>query len=113
MFSLLANLYDYVKAKSERKLTLVALGLDNAGKTTIINSVQGLLDREVSPTFGFQSQTLTEGKYKVQGLRNTLVLLYFLGAAQLDLLHGDIAQLTSAAWTHRRLRSMMFQAART
>lgn len=66
MFGLLHNLYVYLKQKSERKIVLVTLGLDNAGKTTIINTIQGLLDKEVSPTFGFNTHSLTEGKYKVR-----------------------------------------------
>jgi len=68
MFGLLYNLYSHVRKKTERKLTLVALGLDNAGKTTLINTLNGELDKEVSPTFGFQSASLTEGKYKVRPL---------------------------------------------
>ncbi len=67
MFGLLRNLYDYVQKRSEKKLTLVALGLDNAGKTTLINTFKGHLDKEVSATYGFKSETLTEGRYKVRG----------------------------------------------
>jgi ADP-ribosylation factor-like protein 13B len=65
MFGLLFNLYNYVQKKSERKVTLITLGLDGAGKTTAINTIQGELEKEVSPTFGFNAQTLKEGKYKV------------------------------------------------
>ena len=65
MFNLLANLYHYVKKHSERKLTLVVLGLDNAGKTTCINTIRGEIDKEVTPTFGFNASTTEEGKYKV------------------------------------------------
>ena len=66
MFGLLYNLYQYVKKKNERKLTLVVLGLDGAGKTTAINTIRGELDKEVSPTFGFNAQSTEEGKYKVR-----------------------------------------------
>ena len=65
MFGLLHNLYKYIKKKNERKLTLVLIGLDGAGKTTAINTIRGELDKEVTPTFGFQAQMTDEGKYKV------------------------------------------------
>lgn len=66
MFGLLHNLYTYCKAKTERKLTIALLGVDNAGKTTLLNSLLGEVDKDTTPTFGFNSSTLTEGKYKIQ-----------------------------------------------
>lgn len=45
MFGLLQNLYKYLKEKAERKICLVILGVDNAGKTTLLNTVQGELVR--------------------------------------------------------------------
>lgn len=45
MFGLLHNLYKYLKKKSERKVTFVLLGLDNAGKTTLLNTINGQLVR--------------------------------------------------------------------
>lgn len=61
MFQLLYNFYHYCRKRSERTMTLAVLGIDNAGKTTLVNTVKGELDAEVSPTFGFNSHTLTEG----------------------------------------------------
>jgi small GTP-binding protein len=66
MFGLLHNLYKYYRKKTERKITIALLGLDNAGKTTILNTLQGELDRDTTPTFGFNSSTLNEGKYKLE-----------------------------------------------
>lgn len=66
MFGLLHNLYKYCKAKAERKLTLALLGVDNAGKTTLLNTALGELDKETTPTFGFNSSTMKEGKYTIQ-----------------------------------------------
>jgi energy-coupling factor transporter ATP-binding protein EcfA2 len=65
-FGLLHNLYKHLQSKYEKKLTLVCLGLDNAGKTTTINTLNGLLEEEATPTFGFQAQHLTEGRFKVR-----------------------------------------------
>jgi ADP-ribosylation factor-like protein 13B len=69
MFGLLHNLYTWVRKKQEKRITLVLLGIDNAGKTTLLHTVRGELDKEVTPTFGFSSSTLdTDGrlsKYKV------------------------------------------------
>lgn len=65
-FSLLVNLYKYLKSKSERKITLAILGLDNAGKTSILKQLKGEDPSTVSPTFGFEKQMLEEGKYTVE-----------------------------------------------
>mmetsp|Transcript_34385 Transcript_34385/g.76376 ORF Transcript_34385/g.76376 Transcript_34385/m.76376 type:complete len:374 (+) Transcript_34385:181-1302(+) len=66
MFEFLNCFCVYLKDKGQRKITLVILGIDNAGKTTLLNTIQGELDKAVGPTYGFSSQTLTEGKYKVE-----------------------------------------------
>lgn len=65
-FSLLYNLYKYLKNKSERKITLAVLGLDNAGKTSILKQLKGEDPATASPTFGFEKQMLEEGKYTVE-----------------------------------------------
>ncbi|EFJ49054.1 hypothetical protein VOLCADRAFT_59967 [Volvox carteri f. nagariensis] len=66
MFGLLYNFYKFCKKKSERKITLALLGLDNAGKTTLLNTIKGEVQQVTSPTFGFNSSTLQEGKYKIE-----------------------------------------------
>ncbi|KAG1652184.1 hypothetical protein FOA52_010010 [Chlamydomonas sp. UWO 241] len=71
-FGLLQNLYKHLQSKWEKKLTLVCLGLDNAGKTTTINTLNGLLEEEATPTFGFQAQHLTEGRFKMDELTRQL-----------------------------------------
>ncbi|KXZ48851.1 hypothetical protein GPECTOR_25g436 [Gonium pectorale] len=65
MFGLISNCYTFYKKKSERKITLALLGLNNAGKTTILNAIKGEIDEDTTPTFGFNSSTLHEGKYKI------------------------------------------------
>lgn len=56
MFGLLHNLFKYVKVSRERRITFVVLGLDAAGKTTLLNTLKGELGKEVAPTFGFKTE---------------------------------------------------------
>ncbi|MEW5300906.1 MAG: hypothetical protein WDW36_003799 [Sanguina aurantia] len=65
MFGLLHNLFKYVKVSRERRITFVVLGLDAAGKTTLLNTLKGELGKEVAPTFGFKTEEMGEGKYTV------------------------------------------------
>jgi len=54
MFTLLSNLRKYVAEKRERSATFVLVGLDNAGKTTVVKALQGQVVRDTRPTVGFQ-----------------------------------------------------------
>lgn len=65
MFGLLTNLYRWAKKKSERRIALVLLGLDNAGKTSVFNALNGEADKDTTPSFGFTRSTLKEGKYTI------------------------------------------------
>lgn len=60
-FSFLLNLF---KTKKET-LRLLFLGLDNAGKTTILNAMSDLPVEEISPTQGFNLKTVEHSKYKL------------------------------------------------
>jgi ADP-ribosylation factor-like protein 2 len=51
-----------VKAK-EREIRVLMVGLDNAGKTTIVKRVNGESIDEISPTLGFNIKTMTHGAY--------------------------------------------------
>jgi ADP-ribosylation factor-like protein 2 len=53
-----------VKAK-ERELRVLMVGLDNAGKTTIVKRVNGESIDEISPTLGFNIKTMTYGDYSL------------------------------------------------
>jgi len=52
------------KAK-ERELRLLILGLDNAGKTTILKKFLGEDTSEIAPTLGFQIKTVEHNNFKL------------------------------------------------
>ena len=52
------------KAK-ERELRLLILGLDNAGKTTIVKKFLGEDTSEIAPTLGFQIKTIEHNGFKL------------------------------------------------
>ena len=49
----------------EKEMRLLILGLDNAGKTTILKKFNGEDITQVSPTLGFNIKTLTYSDYKL------------------------------------------------
>lgn len=53
-----------VKQK-ERELRILILGLDNAGKTTVVKRLKGEDVETVSPTMGFDICTMEFGEYKL------------------------------------------------
>nr|XP_033796404.1 ADP-ribosylation factor-like protein 13B isoform X2 [Geotrypetes seraphini] len=67
MFSLMANCCDWLKQWQEpvRKVTLVMVGLDNAGKTTTVRGIQGESPEDVAPTVGFSKADLKHGRFEV------------------------------------------------
>eukprot|EP00762_Andalucia_godoyi_P000317 ANDGO_03082.mRNA.1 ADP-ribosylation factor-like protein 13B len=65
MFTLLHNLYKYCKKRREREVSIVIIGLDNAGKSTLLSVLKGAVDHSVTPTWGFTSETIAEGRHKV------------------------------------------------
>ncbi|KAK1876837.1 ADP-ribosylation factor-like protein 13B [Dissostichus eleginoides] len=48
-----------------RKVTLVMVGLDNAGKTATVRGIQGENPQDVAPTVGFSKVNLKQGKFEV------------------------------------------------
>ncbi|XP_007500852.2 ADP-ribosylation factor-like protein 13B isoform X1 [Monodelphis domestica] len=48
-----------------RKVTLVMVGLDNAGKTATAKGIQGECPEDVAPTVGFSKIDLRQGKFEV------------------------------------------------
>ncbi|XP_068612334.1 ADP-ribosylation factor-like protein 13B isoform X2 [Brachionichthys hirsutus] len=67
MFSLMANCCNWLKRWQEpaRKVTLVMVGLDNAGKTSTVRGIQGDNPQDVAPTVGFSKIDLKQGKFEV------------------------------------------------
>nr|XP_006637990.1 PREDICTED: ADP-ribosylation factor-like protein 13B isoform X4 [Lepisosteus oculatus]XP_015217151.1 PREDICTED: ADP-ribosylation factor-like protein 13B isoform X4 [Lepisosteus oculatus]XP_015217152.1 PREDICTED: ADP-ribosylation factor-like protein 13B isoform X4 [Lepisosteus oculatus] len=67
MFSLMANCCNWLKRWREpaRKVTLVMVGLDNAGKTATVRGIQGENPEDVAPTVGFSKIDLKQGKFEV------------------------------------------------
>mmetsp|Transcript_33686 Transcript_33686/g.73553 ORF Transcript_33686/g.73553 Transcript_33686/m.73553 type:complete len:319 (-) Transcript_33686:280-1236(-) len=65
MFGLMKNLYAYMKKRKDRMLTLVLVGLDNAGKSTLLANLRGVAQDNVTPTWGFNSESLMDGKVKM------------------------------------------------
>ncbi|XP_064167953.1 ADP-ribosylation factor-like protein 13B isoform X1 [Anguilla rostrata] len=67
MFSLMANCCNWLKRWREpsRKVTLVMVGLDNAGKSATVRGIQGENPEDVAPTVGFSKVDLKQGKFEV------------------------------------------------
>ncbi|XP_029434843.1 ADP-ribosylation factor-like protein 13B isoform X4 [Rhinatrema bivittatum] len=67
MFSLMANCCDWLKQWRQpiRKVTLVMVGLDNAGKTATVRGIQGESPEDVAPTVGFSKADLKHGRFEV------------------------------------------------
>ncbi|XP_019957629.1 ADP-ribosylation factor-like protein 13B isoform X4 [Paralichthys olivaceus] len=67
MFSLMANCCNWLKRwrQPARKVTLVMVGLDNAGKTATVRGIQGDNPHDVAPTVGFSKVDLKQGKFEV------------------------------------------------
>ncbi|XP_076834727.1 ADP-ribosylation factor-like protein 13B isoform X1 [Brachyhypopomus gauderio] len=51
--------------KPAKKLTLLMVGLDNAGKTAAVRGIQGENPVNVAPTVGFSKVDLKQGKFQV------------------------------------------------
>ncbi|XP_051993507.1 ADP-ribosylation factor-like protein 13B isoform X2 [Xyrauchen texanus] len=54
-----------LRRKCRRKVTLVMVGLDNAGKTATVRGIQGESPSDVAPTVGFSKVDLKQGKFEV------------------------------------------------
>jgi len=62
MFGLMRNFYNYCKHRKERVVTVALLGVDNAGKSTILYRLKGEIQEFVAPTIGFSSEIIKQGR---------------------------------------------------
>jgi len=67
MYSLMANCFEWIRKRKEpnRAVTLVVIGLDDAGKTTMVASLQGEPPDGITPTIGFANAEFTINRCKV------------------------------------------------
>uniref|UniRef100_H3CSA2 ADP-ribosylation factor-like 13b n=1 Tax=Tetraodon nigroviridis TaxID=99883 RepID=H3CSA2_TETNG len=67
MFSLMANCCSWFRRwrKPKRNVTLIMLGLDNAGKTATVQGIQGEDPQDVTPTVGFTRIEMKQDKFQV------------------------------------------------
>lgn len=66
MFGLLRNLYKWYKNRNEKVVKFALLGIDNAGKTTILARLKGEVPEFITPTIGFASETIEQGNYHIK-----------------------------------------------
>ncbi|XP_076827450.1 ADP-ribosylation factor-like protein 13B [Brachyhypopomus gauderio] len=66
-FSVMASCCSWLKRwrKPAKKVTLLMVGLDNAGKTATVRGIQGENPVNVAPTVGFSKVDLKRGKFQV------------------------------------------------
>ncbi len=57
------KMVDYIKVK-QKSLKVVVMGLDNAGKTSILASLFGITD-ECAPTFGYKTHSVQYDEFKI------------------------------------------------
>jgi len=67
MVKLMANCFRWIKGRNKppKNVTLVIIGLDDAGKSTTVASLQGEPPDGITPTIGFCNASLTFGKWNV------------------------------------------------
>eukprot|EP00062_Callorhinchus_milii_P003197 gi/632940244/ref/XP_007885214.1/ PREDICTED: ADP-ribosylation factor-like protein 13B isoform X2 [Callorhinchus milii] len=67
MFSLMANCCTWVRLWREpvRKVTIVLVGLDNAGKTATVKGIQGDPQEDIAPTVGFSKIDIKRDRFEV------------------------------------------------
>ncbi|XP_076825527.1 uncharacterized protein LOC143471066 [Clavelina lepadiformis] len=65
MIDSMGNCFPWSKGKLRGNISLMIVGLDNAGKTTAANRVRGASIQHVAPTVGFSPETFKFGKFNV------------------------------------------------
>ncbi|PRP79282.1 ADP-ribosylation factor-like protein 13B-like [Planoprotostelium fungivorum] len=65
MFGLVRNFVFWIKKKQNKHMTIVVIGVNNAGKTTLLTALKGDNPDLVTPTVGFSNQEVTYGRVKL------------------------------------------------
>ncbi|KAK2570666.1 ADP-ribosylation factor-like protein 13B [Acropora cervicornis] len=67
MLSLMANCFTWIKQRREpsKKVTLLMVGLDNAGKTSTVADLTGESTDGIVPSIGFQNSSFSLYKFQV------------------------------------------------
>jgi small GTP-binding protein len=65
MFHLAQNFLNWVQVRREYRATITVLGINNAGKTSILNIIRGAPDTSVAPTTGFNKHDIEQGNLKL------------------------------------------------
>jgi small GTP-binding protein len=65
MFHLAQNFYNWVQVRREYRVSITVLGLNNAGKTSIVNCIRGASGSSVAPTMGFNKEDVELGNLKL------------------------------------------------
>eukprot|EP01137_Pigoraptor_chileana_P036737 Opistho-2@32827 len=67
MFSLMRNAVAWMRERANRgrSITIVLLGIDNAGKSTVLAALKDEDTDFITPTFGFNSEELRHGRFKL------------------------------------------------
>jgi ADP-ribosylation factor-like protein 13B len=65
MISFFRNLFSGKNGRKELQITVMLIGLDNAGKTTLLSTIQGETDHHVMPTIGFNREQVKHGRYDI------------------------------------------------
>ena len=66
--SFFKNIYDWVRNLFfQKELELSIVGLQNAGKTTLVNTIAtGKFEEDTIPTIGFNHRSLKKGKIQMK-----------------------------------------------
>lgn len=66
MFGLLRNLYKWYTTRNEKIVKFALIGIDNAGKSTILARLKGEVPEFITPTIGFASEAIEQGPYHIK-----------------------------------------------
>jgi len=66
MFGLMRNFYRWCRHRKEVVVTVALLGVDNAGKSTVLSRMKGEFQEFIAPTIGFASEVIKQGSNTIK-----------------------------------------------